>query len=78
MGFVNGLAAVGFAPAGKRVTLVEAGGAGAAIAVALLTADGAHLNAVPLGPRATIRCHSVRTGWPRDALVADIITASLA
>ena len=43
IGFVAGLRAGGFDPAHKRVSLVGAGGAGAAIAVALLDAGAAEL-----------------------------------
>jgi shikimate dehydrogenase len=43
-GFVAGLTAAGHPPAGKRVTLVGAGGAGSAIAAALVLAGVAHLN----------------------------------
>ncbi|MFE5908498.1 shikimate dehydrogenase family protein [Streptomyces wedmorensis] len=42
-GFVQGLRAAGIDPAGRRVVLVGAGGAGSAVAAALLTEDIAHL-----------------------------------
>ncbi|MGX1133830.1 shikimate dehydrogenase [Streptomyces glaucescens] len=45
-GFVAGLVAAGHAPAGKRVTLLGAGGAGGAIAAALVTARVASLDVV--------------------------------
>lgn len=45
-GFVAGLTAAGHPPAGKRVTLVGAGGAGGAIAAALVLADVAGLDLV--------------------------------
>ena len=43
-GFVKGLERAGHPPAGRRVSLVGAGGAGSAIAVALLDAGAAHLS----------------------------------
>ncbi|MFJ1811385.1 MULTISPECIES: shikimate dehydrogenase family protein [unclassified Streptomyces] len=45
-GFVAGLAAAGHAPAGRRVTLVGAGGAGGAIAAALVLAGVDRLDVV--------------------------------
>ncbi|KUO23168.1 shikimate dehydrogenase family protein [Streptomyces dysideae] len=45
-GFVAGLTAAGHPPAGKRVTLVGAGGAGGAIAAALVLAGVARLDIV--------------------------------
>lgn len=42
-GFVRGLRAAGIDPAGRRVALVGAGGAGSAVAAALLTEGVAHL-----------------------------------
>ncbi|WP_228563634.1 shikimate dehydrogenase family protein [Catenulispora rubra] len=42
-GLVRGLESAGFEPAGRRVALVGAGGAGGAVAAALLGADIAHL-----------------------------------
>ncbi|WP_338060822.1 shikimate dehydrogenase [Streptomyces viridochromogenes] len=42
-GFVRGLRARGFEPAGRQVTLVGAGGAGSAVAVSLLAAGVARL-----------------------------------
>jgi shikimate dehydrogenase len=47
-GFVAGLAAAGHPPAGKRVTLVGAGGAGGAIAAALVLAGVDRLTVVDL------------------------------
>lgn len=44
IGFVTGLRAAGFDAAGKRVSMVGAGGAGAAIAVALLDAGAAEIH----------------------------------
>lgn len=43
VGFVRGLEAAGFAPAGRRVALIGAGGAGGALAAALLLADVAEV-----------------------------------
>lgn len=42
-GFVRGLESQGHRPRGRRISLVGAGGAGTAIAAALLAADAAHL-----------------------------------
>lgn len=53
-GFVAGLVAAGHPPAGKRVTLVGAGGAGGAIAAALMLAGVARLNVVDVD-RARVR-----------------------
>ncbi|MBZ6285791.1 shikimate dehydrogenase family protein [Streptomyces olivaceus] len=53
-GFVAGLVAAGHPPAGKRVTLVGAGGAGGAIAAALVLAGVARLNLVDVD-RARVR-----------------------
>ncbi|MER5359963.1 shikimate dehydrogenase [Streptomyces sp. NPDC002785] len=44
IGFVRGLRATGFDLAGKRVSLIGAGGAGGALAAALLAAGAAHLD----------------------------------
>ncbi|MEU6595175.1 shikimate dehydrogenase [Streptomyces sp. NPDC046881] len=49
-GFVAGLVAAGHSPAGKRVTLVGAGGAGGAIAAALVLAGVARLHVVDVDP----------------------------
>ena len=49
-GFVAGLATAGRPPAGKRVTLVGAGGAGGAIAAALVLAGVARLDVVDVDP----------------------------
>ncbi|MEV5342442.1 shikimate dehydrogenase [Streptomyces sp. NPDC052676] len=49
-GFVAGLVAAGHSPAGRRVTLLGAGGAGGAIAAALVTAGVAGLDVVDLDP----------------------------
>lgn len=49
-GFVAGLAAAGRPPAGRRVTLVGAGGAGGAIAAALVLAGVARLDVVDVDP----------------------------
>jgi hypothetical protein len=56
-GFVAGLTAAGHPPAGKRVTLVGAGGAGSAIAAALVLAGVAHLNLTDVD-RARVRWSS--------------------
>ncbi|MFE0530365.1 shikimate dehydrogenase family protein [Micromonospora sp. SD19] len=50
VGFVRGLGNAGHTPKGKRVCLVGAGGAGSAIAVALLEAGAAALDVVDLDP----------------------------
>ncbi|WP_030325685.1 shikimate dehydrogenase family protein [Streptomyces sp. NRRL B-3229] len=49
-GFVAGLVAAGHPPAGQRVTLVGAGGAGGAIAAALVLAGVARLDVVDVDP----------------------------
>ncbi|QFQ97782.1 shikimate dehydrogenase [Streptomyces phaeolivaceus] len=50
VGFVAGLVAAGHPPAGRSVTLVGAGGAGGAIAAALVLAGVARLDVVDLDP----------------------------
>ncbi len=52
-GFIRALHHFGFAPQGQRVLLVGAGGAGAAIAVALMDAGVSELAIHDLGARAT-------------------------
>lgn len=49
-GFVAGLSAAGCSPAGQRVTLVGAGGAGGAIAAALVLAGVGRLDIVDVDP----------------------------
>lgn len=49
-GFVAGLTAAGYPPAGKRVTLVGVGGAGGSIAAALVLAGVARLNLIDVDP----------------------------
>jgi shikimate dehydrogenase len=50
-GFVRGLESHGYGPLGKRVSLVGGGGAGTAIAAALLAAGAAHLYICDLDAR---------------------------
>ncbi|MBG6085963.1 shikimate dehydrogenase [Actinomadura viridis] len=64
-GFVRGLSAAGHDPAGRRVLLVGAGGAGRAVAVALLEAGAARLTVrdVDVGRRAEL-VERLRAVWP--------------
>jgi len=50
-GFVRGLESQGYGPYGKRISLVGAGGAGTAIAAALLAAGAAHMYICDLDAR---------------------------
>jgi shikimate dehydrogenase len=65
VGFVNGLASAGHRPAGWRVALLGAGGAGSAIALSLLETGVAHLSVTdPDAARlAELRCR-LESGWP--------------
>lgn len=65
VGFVRGLESAGHSPRGKRVSLVGAGGAGAAIAVALLAAGVAHLHVCDRAPgRLTSLLDRAGRRWP--------------
>ncbi|MER6344740.1 shikimate dehydrogenase family protein [Streptomyces sp. NPDC001595] len=81
-GFVAGLTAAGHTPAGKRVTLLGAGGAGGAIAAALTTAGVASLDVVDLDThrvRAVLdrltpyAGNRVRAGGPAAVRASDLI-----
>ena len=64
-GFVRGLASQGHEPRGKRVSLVGAGGAGTAIAAALLAAGAAHLYICDLDSRRLADLlERLRRRWP--------------
>ncbi|GGT63050.1 shikimate dehydrogenase family protein [Streptomyces purpureus] len=64
-GFVAGLEAAGHRPAGSRVTLVGTGGAGCAIAPALLAAGVDHLVLCDLDPARTAALAArLDTRWP--------------
>ncbi|MGQ4335080.1 shikimate dehydrogenase [Streptomyces hayashii] len=64
-GFVAGLVGAGHSPRGRKVTLVGAGGAGSAIAAALLTAGVDSLSVTdPDGPRLTALVARLAEHWP--------------
>ncbi|MEU2225599.1 shikimate dehydrogenase [Streptomyces sp. NPDC018347] len=64
-GFVAGLRAAGHSAAGARVTLVGTGGAGCAIAPALLTAGADHVVLCDLDPRRTVALAArLEARWP--------------
>ncbi|WP_333737429.1 shikimate dehydrogenase family protein [Streptomyces sp. IBSBF 2806] len=64
-GFVAGLVGSGHSPRGRKVTLVGAGGAGSAIAAALLTAGVDSLSVSdPDGPRLTALVDRLAEHWP--------------
>ncbi|MEU8976607.1 shikimate dehydrogenase [Streptomyces monashensis] len=64
-GFVAGLTGAGHDPAGRRVALLGAGGAGSAIAAALLTAGVDSLSiSDPDGPRLTALVSRLTDHWP--------------
>ncbi|MEU1073467.1 MULTISPECIES: shikimate dehydrogenase [unclassified Streptomyces] len=67
-GFVGGLRAAGHEPAGRRVALVGAGGAGSAIAAALLSAGVARLSvADPDTARVDALLARLEAHWPGRA-----------
>ncbi|MCJ1678346.1 shikimate dehydrogenase [Streptomyces sp. APSN-46.1] len=64
-GFVSGLVASGYSPAARRVVLVGAGGAGSAIAAALMTAGVARLDVCDLDAgRVKAVVDRLRRHWP--------------
>lgn len=64
-GFVAGLVGAGHSPRGRKVALVGAGGAGSAIAAALLTAGVDSLSVSdPDGPRLTALVDRLAEHWP--------------
>jgi shikimate dehydrogenase len=70
VGFVRDLTEEGLPPAGRRVCVVGAGGAGSAIAVALL-ADGAHVAVCDVdGDRLTALLDRLREHWPDQVSAA--------
>ncbi|KIF79576.1 shikimate dehydrogenase [Streptomyces sp. 150FB] len=77
-GFVAGLRASGHPPAGKRVCLLGAGGAGRAIAAAVLEAGAARLTVYDPEPakRDALRARLERH-WPGRSAVLDITDGSL-
>jgi shikimate dehydrogenase len=77
-GFVAGLRASGHPPAGKRVCLMGAGGAGRAIATAILEAGAARLTVYDPDPakRDALRARLERH-WPGRSTVLDITDGSL-
>lgn len=67
-GFVGGLRAAGHDPAGRRVALVGAGGAGSAIAAALLSAGAARLSVTdPDTARVDALLGRLAAHWPGRA-----------
>ncbi|MEU3569780.1 shikimate dehydrogenase [Kitasatospora sp. NPDC036755] len=81
-GFVAGLTAAGHSPVGRRVALVGAGGAGSALAVALLDAGVSHLSVHDLDERRLDGlCGRLSAHWPgriSGSPVADLATAEIA
>lgn len=72
-GFVAGLRAAGHTLAGRRVTLVGAGGAGSAIAPAALTAGAGSLAICDHDPaRATALVRRLRNRWPDQVAEATV------
>ncbi|GAA4014539.1 shikimate dehydrogenase [Streptomyces marokkonensis] len=64
-GFVAGLAGAGHDPRGRRVSMAGAGGAGSAIAAALLTAGAAHLSVLdPDASRLAELVDRLARHWP--------------
>ncbi|WP_405793833.1 shikimate dehydrogenase family protein [Streptomyces sp. NBC_01506] len=64
-GFVRGLCEAGHRPAGRRVSLIGAGGAGSAIAVGLLTAGVKRLSVYdPDTPRLSALLAQLERHWP--------------
>lgn len=72
VGFVRGLAAAGHAPAGRRVSLVGTGGAGSAIAVALLEAGVAALSLHDVDPARSTALHArLEERWPGRTVASE-------
>nr|AFG19427.1 MycA5 [Streptomyces flaveolus] len=72
-GFVSGLLGAGHPPRDKKVALVGAGGAGSAIAAALLTAGVARLSlSDPDEPRLTALVGRLAEHWPGRVHAADV------
>lgn len=69
-GFAKALASFGFQPPGKRALLVGAGGAGAAIAAALLHAGLHQLALHDLGDRASALAHRLQPHSPGTRVTA--------
>ncbi|MHA4816071.1 shikimate dehydrogenase family protein [Streptomyces aculeolatus] len=80
-GFVAGLVAAGQAPAGRRIVLVGAGGAGSALAPALLAAGAARVQVCDVDrARQTALLARLRPHWPDrvDGGDPDLRTADIA
>ena len=71
-GFVDGLTGAGHEPKGARAVLVGTGGAGSAVAAALLTAGVAHLSLYDTDPaRLTALADRLTAHWPGRVHVLD-------